>query len=138
MSDTDPTAPELLAQMRRDLGTTITHILGYTEMVQEQAEEVGQETCLPDLHKIQSAGKQLIELVNELVDASATRLEDVDFPRLHFEIRKSLNHTVGYIEMLQERAYELDQRDFLPDLDKMHAACRHLLAQAIDEQLAVR
>jgi class 3 adenylate cyclase/CheY-like chemotaxis protein len=129
MSDADPMAPDALAAMRHDLRTPITHILGYSEMLQEQAEELGQKEFLPELRKIQDAGKQLIGLVNELVGTSAARLEDVDFPRLRFELRTSLNHTVGYVEMLQERACELEQPGFLPDLEKVHAACRQLLAQ---------
>jgi len=117
--------------MRRELGETITHIVDDTGLLQAQAEEVGQETFLPDLQKIHSVAKHLLELVHELLGTAASQWVDVDFPRLRFEIRTALNHTVGYIEMLQERAYDLDQRGFLPALDKVHAACRRLLAQVV-------
>lgn len=123
------TTSNLVATMRRNLGATIAQVLGYTEVLQEQAEELGRETFLPDLQRIYQAGKNLADLVAELVTPSATQLDEVDFPRLRFEIRSSLNHTIGYVEMLQERAYELDQRGFLPDLDKAHGTCRQLLAQ---------
>ena len=45
-------------------------IIGYSEMLAEEAEELGQEGFLPDLKKIQSAGRQLLELINDVLDLS--------------------------------------------------------------------
>ena len=127
MSEAAPTPLDPLATMRRDLHAAIEDILGFTEALQEQAEDLAQETFLPDLQKIHGVGKHFTALLQELVGESLTRLEDVDFPRLRFEIRTALNHTVGYVEMLQERAHELQQHGFLRDLDKVLDACRQLL-----------
>jgi class 3 adenylate cyclase len=126
MSETTAKDPDVLGKMRADLRTPLAHILDCAQTLQGQAEELGQEVFLPELYKIQSAGKHLLELINELLGSWAT-MEDVDLPRLRFEIRGALNHVVGYIEMLQERAEELDQRGFLPDLEIMHKECRHLV-----------
>jgi class 3 adenylate cyclase len=126
MSETAAKDRDVLGKMREDLRTPLTRILECAQALQGHAEELGQEVFLPELYKIQSAGKNLLELMNELLGSWAT-MEDVDLPRLRFEIRGALNHVVGYIEMLQERAEELDQRGFLPDLEIMHGECRLLV-----------
>jgi CheY-like chemotaxis protein len=122
-----PTPPDPLATMRRDLHAAIKDILAFTKLLQQQAEDLAEETFLPDLQKIHGVGKHFTALLDELVGESLTRLEDVDFPRLRFEIRTALNHTVGYVEMLHERAHELQQLGLLRDLDKVLDACRQLL-----------
>jgi signal transduction histidine kinase len=45
-------------------------IIGYSEMLAEEAAENGQEGFVPDLQKIQSAGKHLLELINDVLDLS--------------------------------------------------------------------
>jgi signal transduction histidine kinase/CheY-like chemotaxis protein len=44
------------------------------------------------------------------------------------ELRTPLNAIIGYSEMLQEEAAEEGQDGFVPDLEKIHRAGRHLLA----------
>ncbi len=44
------------------------------------------------------------------------------------ELRTPLNAIIGYSEMLQEEAVEEGQEDFVPDLEKIHTAGRHLLS----------
>jgi len=127
MSDAATPPPDLLATLRLQLRAPVAHLLEHAQKLQLLAEDLGQEVFLPELYKIQSAGKHLLDLVDELVGPWAATLDDVDFPRLRFEIRGALNHTVGYIEMLQERADELEQRGFLPDLETMRAECRKLV-----------
>jgi signal transduction histidine kinase len=44
------------------------------------------------------------------------------------ELRTPMNAIIGYSEMLQEEAEDLDQKGFIPDLQKIHGAGKHLLA----------
>ncbi|NJR60623.1 MAG: response regulator [Cyanobacteria bacterium CRU_2_1] len=44
------------------------------------------------------------------------------------ELRTPLNAIIGYSEMLQEEAIDLEQEDLVPDLSKIHIAGKHLLA----------
>jgi PAS domain S-box-containing protein len=44
------------------------------------------------------------------------------------ELRTPLNAIIGYGEMLLEEAEDLGQAGFIPDLQKIHAAAKHLLA----------
>jgi signal transduction histidine kinase len=58
--------PDLLHELRTPLG----HILGYAELLQEQAEDAGNVELLPYIEKIHRAGEQLLELMDKNFTAS--------------------------------------------------------------------
>jgi CheY-like chemotaxis protein len=126
---TPPPPRDLLETAHRDLTLTLGHILGHVELLQELAEDHNQETFLTELQKVYSETKGIVDLVHEVLHDPATALEDVDFPRLRFEVRTALNHSIGYLEMLQEKACETDQQLLVPDLDNAHILCRQLVTQ---------
>ena len=45
-------------------------IIGYSELLTEEAEEAGQAHLVPDLEKIRGAGKHLLALINNILDLS--------------------------------------------------------------------
>src|SRR4029450_5673384 len=55
-----------LANMSHELRTPLNAIIGYSEMLQEDAVDEGAEGLVPDLKKINAAGKHLLELINSL------------------------------------------------------------------------
>jgi signal transduction histidine kinase len=59
-----------LANMSHELRTPLNAIIGYSEMLMEEAEDTGQDTAVADLQKIQSAGKHLLGLINDVLDLS--------------------------------------------------------------------
>lgn len=61
---------QFLANMSHELRTPLNAIIGYSEMLQEEAADTGQEATIPDLQKIQSAGKHLLSLISEILDLS--------------------------------------------------------------------
>ena len=67
-----------LANMGHELRTPLNHIIGYSEMLQEEAEEAGQEEFIPDLQKIRGAGKHLLELINAILDLSKIEAGKMD------------------------------------------------------------
>ena len=58
--DSDP-----LSQIRHDLKTPINQIIGYSEMLAEDAEEKGDAGALADLGKIATAAKTLLGLIDQ-------------------------------------------------------------------------
>jgi len=62
--------PDTLANMRHTLRTPLNHIIGYSEMLLEEAGERGLETFAADLQKIHTAGKQLLSCINEFLNPS--------------------------------------------------------------------
>jgi DNA-binding response OmpR family regulator len=61
-------AEQSLARMRHTLRTPLNHIIGYSEMLLEEADERGLEASAADIRKIHAAGKQLLSHINELLD----------------------------------------------------------------------
>ncbi len=61
---------EFLANMSHELRTPMNAILGYSEMLMEEAEDLEQEGFIPDLKKINQAGNHLLSLINDVLDLS--------------------------------------------------------------------
>jgi PAS domain S-box-containing protein len=87
------TKAEFLANMSHELRTPLNAIIGYAQILQEEMEDTGQASTLPDLKKIESAGKHLLGLINDLLDLSKIEadrmevyLEAVSLPRLIDEV----------------------------------------------------
>ena len=59
-----------LANMSHELRTPMNAILGYSEMLIEEAEDLEQEEFVPDLKKINQAGNHLLSLINDVLDLS--------------------------------------------------------------------
>jgi signal transduction histidine kinase/DNA-binding response OmpR family regulator len=59
-----------LANMSHELRTPLNAIIGYSEMLKEDAEDLGQETFIPDLCKIHNAGKHLLFIISDILDIS--------------------------------------------------------------------
>ena len=57
-----------LANLRHELRTPINGIIGYSEMLLEDADTKGYEECIPDLQKVLTGGRELLALVNEILD----------------------------------------------------------------------
>jgi two-component system, sensor histidine kinase and response regulator len=48
-----------------DLRTPLNQIIGYSEMLMEQAQEAGHDGFVPDLQKVRTAGQHLLALIND-------------------------------------------------------------------------
>jgi signal transduction histidine kinase/ActR/RegA family two-component response regulator len=59
-----------LANMSHELRTPLNAIIGYSEMLEEETRDSGKAENLHDLRKIQSAGKHLLSLINDVLDLS--------------------------------------------------------------------
>jgi class 3 adenylate cyclase/CheY-like chemotaxis protein len=125
----------MAASLKHELRTPLNHIIGYCEMLMEEAQDRREGALLADLDRIHLAGRRLLSIVNDLFDASKPASEKLSESALHHEVRTPLNQIIGYAEMLQEEAQERGRTDLAGDLKKIHAAARSLL-QLVVERLA--
>jgi adenylate cyclase len=120
---------DLLRGLRHELRTPINHIIGYSELLLEVAEEGGHPEILPDLERIRTAGAELGALVNESLDVARLQTSLPDTTTLSRDLRTPLNTIVGYSELLAEEAEEGGYVGLLSDLQRIRTAGRHLLGQ---------
>ncbi len=73
---------QFLANMSHELRTPLNAIIGYSEMLMEDAQDLGEPTFSEDLAKISKAGKHLLSLINDILDISKIEAGKMD---LHFE-----------------------------------------------------
>jgi signal transduction histidine kinase/CheY-like chemotaxis protein len=59
-----------LANMSHELRTPLNAIIGYSEMLEEETQESGKVQNVQDIQKIQTAGKHLLSLINDVLDLS--------------------------------------------------------------------
>ena len=85
---------QFLANMSHELRTPLNAIIGYSEILQEDVADLGQEAIVPDLKKIEGAGRHLLGLINDILDLSKVEagrmeifLEDVEVAPLLEEVR---------------------------------------------------
>ncbi|MEM1240645.1 MAG: DUF3365 domain-containing protein [Cyanobacteria bacterium P01_H01_bin.26] len=61
---------DFLANMSHELRTPLNAIIGYSEMLAEDIEDLSVDDAQTDLYRIQGAGKQLLTLINSVLDLS--------------------------------------------------------------------
>jgi PAS domain S-box-containing protein len=93
---------QFLANMSHELRTPLNAIIGYSEMLQEEVEDLDQTQLTPDLQKIHGAGKHLLGLINDILDLSkveagkmALYLEDFDIAGTVTEVASTVRPLVA-------------------------------------------
>ncbi len=59
-----------LANMSHELRTPLNVIIGYSEMIEEVANELNAPDIIPDLQRITASGRHLLMLINDILDLS--------------------------------------------------------------------
>jgi PAS domain S-box-containing protein len=81
---------EFVANMSHEVRTPLNAVIGYSEMLQEIAEERGQQDMLLDLRRIQTAGKHLLGLINDILDLSKIEAGKAHLSIERFAIARAL------------------------------------------------
>jgi len=80
-----------LANMSHELRTPMNAIIGYSEMLAEQAEDLGQQGLIPDLRKISTACKHLLVLISDILDVSKIEAGKMELALETFDIWEMVN-----------------------------------------------
>ncbi|MEG4838570.1 response regulator [Microcoleus sp. B9-D4] len=110
-----------LANMSHELRTPLNAIIGYSEMLQEEAEELGDEAFVPDLEKICSAGKHLLSMIDDILDISKIEAGRMDLYLETFDIHSLIESAVATARPLVEKNGNTLEVYCPDNLDTMHA-----------------
>ncbi len=92
-----------LANMSHELRTPMNAIIGYSEMLLEEAQDLNQEGFLSDLRKINGAGHHLLSLINDILDISKIEAGKMDLYLESFEVRSLVQEVTATIKPLVEK-----------------------------------
>ena len=113
----------LISKARHNLKNPVNAILGFSEMLIEDCEDEGYDDLLIDLKKINSAGKEVLSIIEESFSDSNLNISGSNVAeiatKLEISIRTPLNTIVGYSELLREDTENIDIDTFNEDLDKI-------------------
>jgi PAS domain S-box-containing protein len=112
---------QFLANMSHELRTPLNAIIGYSEMLQEEAEDQGNDSVLPDLRKIQQAGKHLLSLINDVLDLSKIEAGKMELHLEPFDIRGLVNDVGTTVEPMVARNANRLELVLADDLGVMHS-----------------
>jgi PAS domain S-box-containing protein len=94
---------EFVANMSHELRTPLNAVIGYSEMLHEIAEERGQQDMLMDLRRIQTAGKHLLGLINDILDLSKIEAGKVQLSTERFAVAPVIRDVAGTLQALAEK-----------------------------------
>jgi signal transduction histidine kinase len=110
-----------LANMSHELRTPLNAIIGYSEMLQEEAEDLGQLDFIPDLQKILSAGKHLLALIDDILDISKIEAGKMDLYLERFDVASMIQDVMATITPLAEKNANPLRVDTVDEIGSMRA-----------------
>ena len=128
---------EFLAKMSHELRTPLNAVLGYSELLLEDAELDGRGEQIADLQKIIAAGKHLLAMVNDILDLSkieagkmALHVEAIDLDSL----LKDVEATARPLAAKNANSFVVERGEVLgvmrTDATKLRQAMFNLLSNA--------
>jgi len=110
-----------LANMSHELRTPLNAIIGYSEMLQEEAADLGQKGFVPDLEKIHGAGKHLLTLINDILDLSKIEAGKMTLYLESFDVAQVIQDVATTVQPLVARNGNRLEVDCPPDIGTLRA-----------------
>jgi class 3 adenylate cyclase len=107
----------VVAFRRQEFGSSVAAIIGFLDILSEDARKQGHARVVADLERMRTAGEQLSGLIAQASDASPRGADET--ARLRHALRTPLNAIKGYGELLVEEIRESGPAAPLTDLAKV-------------------
>jgi signal transduction histidine kinase len=115
------TKSQFLSAMSHELRTPLNAIIGYSEMLEEDCEDLGHNDYVPDLRKIHSAGKHLLGLINDILDLSKIEAGRMDLHYEVFDLANTVKSVAGMTQPLSEKNQNIFELKTAKDIGAMNA-----------------
>jgi signal transduction histidine kinase/CheY-like chemotaxis protein/HAMP domain-containing protein len=110
-----------LASMSHELRTPLNVIIGYSEMLIEEAGDRQTDESVPELEKIAGAGRHLLALINDILDLSKIEANKMEIFLETFDVADLLRDVQATLAPLMARNRNSFVLDLDGDLGKMHS-----------------
>jgi len=110
-----------LANMSHELRTPLNAIIGYSEMLEEDLQNDSLDAYIPDLEKVQLAGRHLLGLINDILDLSKIEAGRMNLDLHHFDLNGLVQNAVATVQPLINKNDNELVIETPPIQDKMHS-----------------
>lgn len=93
-------------EQRHDLRTPLNHIIGYAEMLLEDAREIGAPAVEGDLAKVLDWGRQLLALLDAVKSGMKTTTSDPPSGKSHTSIQRMVKDVISTVKPVGDRVRE--------------------------------
>ena len=115
------TKSQFLANMSHELRTPLNAIIGYSEMLQEEAEDIDNPEFEEGLERINGAGKHLLGLINDVLDISKIEAGAMDLYLETFPVGPMIQDVVTTMQTLVEKNSNSLEIDCPESVGSIHA-----------------
>ncbi|MGB3508803.1 MAG: ATP-binding protein [Microcoleaceae cyanobacterium] len=126
-----------LANMSHELRTPLNAIIGYSEILLEDAQDLGYEDFVHDLDNIHTAGKHLLSIINDILDLSKIEAGKMEIHLESLNIMALIDNVVSTIQpMIEQNGNTLEVicddnlETIISDPNKMRQVILNLLSNA--------
>ncbi|SDO23985.1 PAS domain S-box-containing protein [Methylobacterium phyllostachyos] len=91
---------QFLANMSHELRTPLSAVIGYSEMVQEELEDLGEAGLIGDMKKIESNARHLLGLINDVLDISKIEADRIEIYAEDFDVAAVVHDVATTVEGL--------------------------------------
>ncbi len=94
---------QFLANMSHELRTPLNAIIGYSEILLEEATDEGRLDACKDIERVLGAARQLLHLINEILDLSKIEAGRMDLSCARFDVPAFVEATADTVRGLIEK-----------------------------------
>jgi PAS domain S-box-containing protein len=110
---------QFIANMSHELRTPLSAVIGYSEMVAEEVEDLGHPDLVRDMGKIQSSARHLLNLINDVLDLSKIEAGRMTVSRERFAVSAMLGEVTEAAGALMAKKRNTLQQELAPGLGEM-------------------
>jgi PAS domain S-box-containing protein len=112
---------QFIANMSHELRTPLNAILGYSEMLEEDIADLGENHLIADVRKINAAGKHLLGLINDVLDISKIEAGRMTIYTETFAINDMVNEVTNTIRPIMQTKNNILHVQQMPEIGNMHS-----------------
>jgi PAS domain S-box-containing protein len=120
--DANMAKSQFIANMSHELRTPLSAVIGYSEMLEEEAEDLeGADSFREDLAKINSNARHLLSLINDVLDLSKIEAGKMEVQPEDFDTAAVLGEVASTVEALVAKKHNTLEVVIAPGLPPMHS-----------------